>query len=44
VLISIISPLTGVGALFTQTLLVFFVIPLVSVAFIVLLKAISPTE
>jgi len=44
VLISIISPLTGVGALFMQTLLVFFVIPLVSVGFIVLLKAISPTE
>ncbi|MBM3303997.1 MAG: hypothetical protein FJY76_02780 [Candidatus Aenigmarchaeota archaeon] len=44
VLISIISPLTGIGALFTQTLLVFFVIPLVSIGFIVLLKAISPTE
>jgi flagellar protein FlaJ len=44
VLISIISPLTGIGALFTQTLLVFFVIPLVSIAFIVLLKYISPSE
>jgi flagellar protein FlaJ len=44
VLISIISPLTGVGALFTQTIIVFFVIPLVSVGFIVLLKHISPVE
>jgi flagellar protein FlaJ len=44
VLIAIISPLTGIGALFVQTLLVFFVIPLVSVGFIVLLKAVSPTE
>lgn len=44
VLIAIISPLTGVGSLFVQTLLVFFVIPLVSMGFIVLLKAISPTE
>ena len=44
ILISIISPLTGGGALFTQTLLTFFVIPIVSVAFIVLLKAISPQE
>ncbi len=44
ILISIISPLTGVGTLFTQTLLTFFVIPLVSIGFIVLLKAISPSE
>jgi flagellar protein FlaJ len=44
VLISIISPLTGVGALFTQTIIVFFVVPLVSVGFIVLLKHISPVE
>lgn len=44
ILIAIISPLTGMGAMFVQTLLVFFVIPLVSVGFIVLLKAISPTD
>ncbi len=44
ILISIISPLTGVSVLLLQTFLVFFFIPLVSVGFIVLLKSISPTE
>lgn len=44
ILISIISPMTGFSTLFLQTFLVFFFIPLISVAFIVLLKSISPTE
>jgi len=44
ILISIISPLTGVSVLLLQTFLVFFFIPLVSVGFIILLKSISPTE
>jgi len=44
ILISIISPMTGVSTLFLQTFLIFFFIPLISIAFIVLLKAISPTE
>lgn len=44
ILISIISPMTGVSTLLLQTFLIFFFIPLISVAFIVLLKAVSPTE
>jgi len=44
ILISIISPVTGLSTLFLQTFLVFFFIPLISIGFIVLLKSISPTE
>jgi len=44
VLIAIISPLGGGGVLFIQTFIVFFLIPLVSMGFIVLLKGISPME
>lgn len=44
ILISIISPMTGVSTLMVQTFLVFFFIPFLSIGFIVLLKSISPTE
>ena len=44
ILISIISPMTGMSTLFVQTFLVFFFVPLISIGFIVLLKSISPTE
>jgi archaeal flagellar protein FlaJ len=44
VLISIMSPMTGMNTLFMQTLIVFFVIPIVSMAFMVLLKTVSPIE
>lgn len=44
VLISIISPVTGMGVLPIQTFIVFFLIPAVSAGFIVLLKGISPME
>jgi flagellar protein FlaJ len=44
VLIAVVSPLVGGSVLFIQTFLVFFMVPLVSLAFIVLLKAISPSE
>lgn len=43
VLSSIISPLTGGGALFIQTFLVFVFTPLLSIGFIMLLKGLSPT-
>lgn len=43
VLSSIMSPLTGGGALFIQTFLVFIFTPLLSIGFIVLLKGLSPT-
>lgn len=43
VLSSIISPLTGGGALFIQTFLVFIFTPLLSVGFIMLLKGLNPT-
>ena len=43
VLSSIMSPLTGGGALFIQTFLVFVFTPLISVGFIILLKTLSPT-
>lgn len=42
VLSSIMSPLTGGGALFIQTFLVFIFTPLISMGFIVLLKALYP--
>lgn len=42
ILIAIISPLVGGNILFIQTFLVFFFMPLVSAAFIMLLKTISP--
>lgn len=44
ILIAIISPMTGTDTLFLQTFLVFFLVPLLSIGFIVLLKSISPTE
>ncbi len=44
IMISIISPMTGMSTLFLQTFLIFFFIPLVSIAFMVLLKGVSPTE
>lgn len=44
VLTAIMSPLAGFEVLFIQTFLVFFFIPLVSIAFIVILKTISPSE
>lgn len=43
VLSSIMSPLTGGGALFIQTFLVFVFTPMISVGFIILLKTLSPT-
>ena len=43
ILIAITSPLVGGSILFIQTFLVFFFMPLVSVAFIMLLKTIAPT-
>ncbi len=43
VLSSIMSPLTGGGALFIQTFLVFVFTPLISIGFIILLKTLSPT-
>lgn len=43
VLSSIMSPLTGGGALFIQTFLVFIFTPLLSIGFIILLKGLSPT-
>jgi flagellar protein FlaJ len=43
VLSSIMSPLTGGGALFIQTFLVFVFTPLISVGFIILLKGLSPS-
>ncbi|MBI4020222.1 MAG: type II secretion system F family protein [Candidatus Aenigmarchaeota archaeon] len=42
ILIAIVSPIIGGSTLFIQTLLVFFLIPLVSIGFIMLLKGISP--
>ncbi|MBI4175851.1 MAG: type II secretion system F family protein [Candidatus Aenigmarchaeota archaeon] len=42
ILISIVSPIIGQGTLFIQTLLVFFLVPLVSLGFIMILKGISP--
>ena len=44
VLISIVAPVTGISVLFLQTFLVFFFIPLISIAYIILLKSISPLE
>jgi len=44
VLLAIISPLSGGTTLVTQTLIVFVFLPSVSTAFILLLKAISPSE
>jgi flagellar protein FlaJ len=44
VLIAIIAPITGINTLFIQSFLVFFLIPMVSMGFIVLLKGISPME
>ncbi len=44
ILTAIMSPLTGLSVLMLQTFLVFFFVPMVSIAFIVLLKHISPTE
>lgn len=44
ILIALMSPLVGGSIMMLQTFLVFIVIPLVSVAFIVLLKTISPVE
>ncbi len=43
VLSSIMSPLTGGGALLIQTFLVFVFTPLISIGFIILLKSLSPT-
>ncbi len=44
VLIAIISPIIGVSLVLIQTFIAFLFIPLVSAGFLVLLKAISPTE
>ncbi|MBI2674823.1 MAG: type II secretion system F family protein [Candidatus Aenigmarchaeota archaeon] len=44
ILTAIMSPLTGISVLLLQTFLVFFVVPLVSIGFIMLLKNISPTD
>lgn len=44
ILISIMSPMTGLSTLFVQSFLVFLFVPLISIGFIVLLKGISPTE
>jgi len=44
ILLAIMSPIGAGNVLFLQTFLVFFVIPLVSIGFIVLLKGVSPTE
>lgn len=44
VLSSIMSPLVGGDILVLQTFLVFIFIPLISIAFIVLMKGLSPTE
>ena len=44
VLTAIMSPLGGMDILMLQTFVVFFVTPMVSVAYIVLLKGSSPTE
>jgi len=44
VLLAIMSPISNVDVLFLQTFLVFFMIPLVSMGFMVLLKGISPME
>ncbi len=44
VLTAIMAPLAGFQVLFIQTFLVFFLIPLVSMAFIIILKSISPSE
>ncbi|MBU0953735.1 MAG: type II secretion system F family protein [Nanoarchaeota archaeon] len=44
ILIAIMAPLTGGSTLLIQTFLVFFFIPIISVGFIALLRAISPVE
>ncbi len=44
VLISIMAPMGGGGVLFIQTLIVFCVIPMVSIGFLFLIKSISPFE
>jgi len=44
ILIAIIAPLIGISILFLQAFLVFFFIPLISIAFIILLKTISPFD
>lgn len=44
IMISIMSPMTGMSTLFLQTFLIFFFVPLVSIAFLVMLRGISPTE
>jgi flagellar protein FlaJ len=44
ILIAMIAPLVGISILFLQAFLVFFFVPLISIGFIVLLKALSPTE
>ncbi len=44
ILIAIVSPLVGGTTLFLQTFIIFFLIPLVSVGFIILLRAISPID
>ena len=44
ILIAIVSPLVGGTTLFIQSFLIFFVIPLVSLGFLMLLRAISPLD
>ena len=44
VLTAIMSPLGGMDILMLQTFVVFFLTPMVSVAFIVILKGSSPME
>jgi flagellar protein FlaJ len=44
ILLSILSPLVGTGLVFLQAFLVFIFTPLVSVAFMIILKTVSPEE
>lgn len=44
ILLAILSPLVGGNTLFLQTFIIFFMIPLVSIGFIMLLKGASPIE
>ncbi|MEM7822879.1 MAG: type II secretion system F family protein [Candidatus Aenigmatarchaeota archaeon] len=44
VLLAIMSPMIGSGVVWLQTFITFFLVPLLSIAFIILLKTISPYE
>jgi hypothetical protein len=44
IMLAILAPMVGGGLVFMQSALVFIFTPVVSIAFIVILKAISPDE